>query len=154
MTTAVRGGFYEATAQHIERLPIPSATVAQKKRLGALAHASQAAAEARYKAQQEVLRRIPDLAPSPASAKLTKKLQAWHEMDFAAFAKEVEKTFKQPIPLKERNDWQAFLAEHRAVIEARSAEIRQLEAEIDQQVYGLFGMTADDIAVITDATNI
>jgi hypothetical protein len=148
MTTAVRGGFYEATAQHVEKLPIPAATSAQKQALGALAVKSQAAAEARYKAEQEVVRRIPDLAPFPATAKLTKKLQAWHELDFAVFAKEVEKAFKQPIPLKERNDWQAFLAEHRAVIEARNAEIARLEAEIGKQVYALFGLSAEEIAVV------
>lgn len=146
-TNAVRGGYYEATAQHVERLPIPAATALQRASLGALAHRSQTAAEARYKAEQEVVRRIPDLAPSPATAKLTKKLRAWHELDFATFSKEVEKTFKQPIPLKERNDWQAFLAEHRSVIEARSAEIAQLESQIDAQVYSLFGLTEDEIKI-------
>lgn len=154
MAPPVRGGFYECRVQYIETLPIPPATAAQKAALATLAEQCQMAAEARYKAEQEVVRRIPDLAPTPATAKLTKKLQAWHELDFAAFAKEVEKTFKQPIPLKERNDWQAFLAEHRAVIEARSAEIKQLEAEIDQRVYGLFGVTTNDIKVVSESKTI
>ena len=149
MAPPVRGGFYECRVQYIETLPIPPTTAAQKAALAALAEQCQAAAEARYKAEQEVVRRIPDLAPSPAAAKLTKKLQAWHELDFNAFAKEVEKTFKQPIPLKERNDWQAFLAEHRAFIEARSAEIAQLEAEIDRQVYELFGLTPDEVSIVS-----
>jgi hypothetical protein len=148
ITSFFRGGYFRMKNQFVELLPIPPATAAQKAALAALAERCQTATEARYKAEQEVARRIPDLAPSPATAKLTKKLQAWHELDFSAFAKEVEKTFKQPIPLKERNDWQAFLAEHRAVIEARSAEIAQLEAEIDQQVYALFGLTPDEIEVV------
>jgi hypothetical protein len=146
----LRGGFLRFFSQNMEVFPVPVATPEQRDALAAMAKACQAAAEARYKAEQEVVRRIPDLAPSPATAKLTKKLQAWHELDFAAFAKEVEKTFKQPIPLKERNDWQAFLDEHRAVIEARSAEIAQLESEIDQQVYTLFGLTAEEAAVVED----
>ena len=151
ITSVFRGGYFRMKNQFVELLPIPPATDAQMTALAALAEQCQTATEARYKAEQEVVRRIPDLAPSPATAKLPKKLQAWHELDFPAFAKEVEKAFKQSIPLKERNQWQAFLAEHRAIIEARSAEIEQLEAEIDQQAYALFKLTSDEIAVVEDS---
>jgi hypothetical protein len=150
VSAAMRGGEWrlELRQQYVETIPVPSASPVQKDALAALAEQCQTAAESRYKAEQEVVRRIPDLAPSPATAKLTKKLHAWHELDFAGFAKEVEKTFKQPIPLKERNDWQAFLAEHRAIIEARSAEVAQLEAEINQSVYKLFHLTDDEVRLI------
>lgn len=47
MTNYVSGGYYEATAQHVEKLPIPAATEAQKQAPCALAIKSQAAAEAR-----------------------------------------------------------------------------------------------------------
>lgn len=148
--SALRGGIWrlELREQYINTIPIPAASIDVRHAMADMARRCQVAAEARYKAEQEVVRRIPDLAPAPATAKLTKRLQAWHELDFTAFAKEVEKTFKQPIPLKERNDWQAFLAEHRAVIEARSAEISQLEAEIDKQVYSLFDLNASEINII------
>ena len=150
ISNAMRGGEWRLRlfSQYIESIPIPAATTAQKSALAALSEQCQAAAEARYKAERKVMRRIPDLSPSPASAKLTRKLEAWHELDFAAFAKEVEKTFKQPIPLKERDEWEDFLAEQRAIIEARSAEIAQLEADINQRIYNLFQLNDDDIQII------
>ncbi|TKW61103.1 MAG: type I restriction endonuclease subunit M [Blastochloris viridis] len=148
MSPPVRGGFYECRIQYMETLPIPKATKEQKAALGALAQQCQQAAEARYMAQQEVLKRIPDLAPNPATAKLTGKLQAWWELDFAAFSKEVEKTFRQAIPLKQRNEWEAYLADHRKQVGNLAHRISQLEQEINQQVYTLFGLTADDVAVV------
>lgn len=145
MTTAVRGGFYEATTQNIERLPIPPATISQKAALAALAEECQKVAEARYKAEQEVIQRISDLAQSPSTAKLTRKLLAWYELDFPDFGKEVEKTFKQPIPLKERNDWQSFFNEGKEIISRHTAEILRLENELNNIVYKIFGLNDAEI---------
>jgi len=81
-------------------------------------------------------------------AKLTGKLKAWWELDFTSFSKEIEKVFKQPIPLKQRNEWEAYLADHRQKINDLTHQITQLEQQINQQVYGLFKLTADEIAII------
>jgi len=148
MTTAVKGGYYEATAQHIEKLPIPKAKPEQKAALGELAKDCQTAAEARYTTQQAVIQRIPDLAPDAATAKLNKKLQHWWELDFPAFRTEIKKVFKQDIPLADRSDWEKFLNTHRQQITDYTNQINQLEAQINQQVYTLFGLTNDEIAVI------
>ena len=72
MAPAVRGGFHELRVQYVETLPIPPATDAQKAELGALAEAAQTAAEKRYALQQEITRRIPDLATGTAT-KLTER---------------------------------------------------------------------------------
>lgn len=149
LTTAVSGGFYEATAQHMEMLPIPPATDAQKAELAALAEATQAAAEKRFGVQQAVTRRIPDLAADPAKAKLTGRLKEWwNAPDFTAFQKEVEKALKTRIPLKERNDWENWITTSRAEIFALTAEINRLEAEINAKVYALFDLTPDEIALL------
>lgn len=148
MAPPVRGGYYECRVQYVDKLPIPKATKEQKMALGKLAQQCQEAAEARYKAQQEVVRRIPDLASNPTAAKLTGRLQAWWELDFPAFSKEVEKAFKQAIPLKQRNEWEAYLADHRKQVDELTHRIVYLEQQINQQVYGLFGLTADEVKVI------
>lgn len=148
-TTAVRGGFYEATAQHIEQLPIPDATSAQKAELAALAEACQTAAEQRYNLQQALTRRIPDLAPSGTEPKLTNKLKEWWELpDFAAFHAEVKKTLKADIPLAERNDWEDWIARDKAEIARLTAEIKANEARINAIVYQLFDLTPDEIALL------
>lgn len=147
----LRGGVWRLRlkAQYIEPLPIPTATPEQKEALGALAEAAQTAAEERYKRQQSVTRRIPDLAADPAAAKLSTKLKEWWKLsDFAAFHKEVKKALKTEIPLKDRNDWEDLLNETRDKINALTAEIAQAEAEINARVYELFDLTPEEIELL------
>lgn len=145
---AVRGGFHELRVQYVETLPIPTATDAQKAELAALAEAAQTAAEKRYALQQEITRRIPDLATGTAT-KLTERLKAWWDLpDFAAFQAEVKKALKSDIPLKARNEWENWIAENRTKIHALSAEILAVEAEINAKVYALFDLTAEEIALL------
>lgn len=146
---AVRGGFHELRVQYVETLPIAPATDAVKADVGALATAAQTAAEKRYELQQAITRRIPDLAADLANAKLTAKLKEWWNLpDFAAFQKEVEKALKAKIPLQERNEWENWITTSRAEIQALTAEIARLEAEINARVYALFDLTADEVALL------
>lgn len=146
----MRGGVWrlELRVQYVETVPIPPATDAQKAELGALAEAAQAAAEKRYALQQDITRRIPDLAAS-GSAKLTTRLKEWWNLpDFAAFQAEVKKAFKADIPLRERSDWDCWITDNRAQIHALTAEVARIEAEINARVYALFDLTADEIALL------
>jgi hypothetical protein len=54
------------------------------------------------------IRRILDLAP-PERAKLTGKLNDWHELDFVAFRKDVKRAFHADIPVRERGEWEGYL---------------------------------------------
>lgn len=63
---------------------------------------------------------------------------------------EVKKTFKQPIPVEDRNGWEKMLSTHRQQVNDLTSRITHLEAQINTQVYGLFGLTADEIRVVED----
>lgn len=146
--TGLRGGFVQLLGRYVEPVPIPPATDDQKAALATLAESAQAAAEKRYSLQQEITRRIPDLATGTA-AKLTERLKSWWDLpDFAAFQAEVKKTFKADIPLKDRNDWESWISETRQQIHAVTAEISALEADINTRVYALFGLTPDEITLL------
>jgi hypothetical protein len=145
----VIGGSREVRVQYVETLPIPPMTDAQKAELAALAEAAQTAAEERYRLQQEITRRIPDLAPAGRAAKLTERLKAWWDLpDFAAFQAEVRKALKSDIPLKDRNEWEGWIGENRAKIHALTAEIAHIEADINGMVYALFDLTAEEIELL------
>ncbi|MEA2998437.1 MAG: hypothetical protein QOK17_270 [Sphingomonadales bacterium] len=148
---AMRGGIWrlELRVQYVETVPIPPTSDAQKSALAALAGAAQAAAEERYRLQQEIVRRIPDLASAGSKAKLTERLRAWWDLpDFAAFQTEVKKALKADIPLKERNGWENWISQNRTRIHALTAEIARIESEINACVYGLFDLTPDEIALL------
>jgi type I restriction-modification system DNA methylase subunit len=147
-TTIASGGFFRMKSQYIEQLPVPAADEAQKIELAALAKAAQAAAEKRYALQQDVLRRIPDLADG-REVNLSKKLKEWWDApSFAAFQAEVKKTLKAEIPLRERNEWESWIGENRAEIHRLTLELKRIEREIDARVYDLFNLTSDQIALI------
>lgn len=142
------GGFFEIQPDGLSSFPIPPAIDAQKAELSALAEAAQTAAASRYALQQEITRRIPDLARGTAT-KLTERLKAWWDLpDFAAFQAEVKKALKSDIPLKDRNDWESWISDNRAKIHALTAEIARIENEINDKVYALFDLTPEEIALL------
>ncbi|MCA3517821.1 MAG: N-6 DNA methylase [Rhodobacter sp.] len=148
-TTAVRGGWREATAQHIEPLPMPSISDTAKSELGRLAEKASKAAQERLTLQTSLTRRIPDLSTPGRDPKPSPRLQEWWTLpDFSAFRAEVRKVFKADIPLADRSAWEDWITRDRAEIARLSAEIATAEARIDSIVYNLFDLTPDEIALL------
>ena len=145
----IRGGFHRLKAQYVETLPIPAASPAEREAIARLAEDCQKTAEARRVAQTDFCRRIPDLAPGGATAKLSTKLAEWWRLDgFRAFQAEAKKQFRQDIPLAERNAWEDWFARQKAEVDALSARLAALEAELDRAVYALFRLDTREIALI------
>ncbi len=145
----LRGGQWrlELREQYVSRLPIPDIPPDARARLGALGQTCTDAARERFAIQSAVRRRILDLAP-PERAKLTGKLNDWHQLDFAAFRKEVKRAFKADIPLRERGEWEGYLRNNATHVRELSDRIASAEREIDRIVYGLFDLTPDEIRLL------
>jgi len=145
----LRGGQWrlELREQYVSRLPIPDMTPDARTRLAALGEACTDAARRRFEIQSTVRRRILDLAP-PDRAKLTAKLNGWHELDFASFQAEVKRAFHADIPLRERGEWEAYLRDNALRVRELSDRIAAAEGEIDRVVYGLFDLTPDEISLL------
>lgn len=108
-----------------------------------LAGECQRIAETRRTTQTDFCRRIPDLAPGGATAKLSTKLNEWWKLaDFKALQTEVKKQFRLDIPLAERNAWEDWFARQKTAVDARSTRLAALEAELDRAVYALFKLDA------------
>ena len=107
------------------------------------------AAEKRRDIQNQFHRRIYDLAPGGASAKLSNKLIDWHEFEsFQAFQAEIKKQFKQTIPLEDRDAWQRLFETKQNEVAQLTHAITQHERDIDAAVYELFNLTPEEIALI------
>jgi hypothetical protein len=83
---------------------------------------------------------------------LNQKLTAWWSLDFSAFHAELQKVFKHDIPLKDRDDWEAWLVDQCTQHHRRTTEIVQLETELNAHVYALFELTSAEIATIEAST--
>jgi hypothetical protein len=154
---ALRGGEWRLRlfAENIETIPVPTPDKNTRIRLATLAKSAQRAAEARRDLQQKFRFRVrTDLAPGALSATLKGKLLDWPALDFKAFHDEIKKQFKQPIPLAERDDWQARFDADKARVAELTTEIARCEREIDAEVYRLFNLTADEIALIEGGSSL
>ncbi len=146
LSPAVQNGWHELRVQYVEQVPIPDVNEPALKRLAKQASDD---AKAQLTIQRTVYGRIrSDLG---GGRKLTRKLEAWHDLDFSAFRDEVKKAFGTEIPLKERGDWETYLAEGAAEVHRLSAEIAAAERQIDVIVYRLFDLTPDEIALLETA---
>lgn len=55
-------------------------------------------------------------------------------------------------PLKERADWETYFQAQHTEHQRLTAEIVRLETELNAHVYALFGLTAEEIALIEAST--
>ena len=151
-TVPVRGGFHQMHSQFIEQVILPDVSSADQEKLGGLVADCQRLASKRLKLQTALTRRIPDLCPPNRELKLTTKLKEWWSLsDFATFRAEVKKVFKADIPLADRSDWEDWINRDRTEISRLTAEVVQIEAQIDSIVYELFDLTPDEIALLESA---
>ncbi len=137
----------EAEIQYVSQLPKPDISEDSSVQLSSLGKACSQAALRRFRIQSEVHHRILDLAP-PDLRKLTGKLENFHALDFTGFREEVKKSFRVDIPVKERGDWEVYIAENGAGVRRLTAEIAAAEREIDATVYKLFDLTPEEIALL------
>jgi REP element-mobilizing transposase RayT len=89
--------------------------------------------------------------------KLSGKLSAWYELDFSDFIKELNKAIKAvkgaPLSKKDEFEWMELFEENKKKASALKAEIDRTDQEIDQMVYELYGLTEEEIQIVSGATS-
>lgn len=147
ITNIARGGYLRLRTEFVQQTPLPVIIKAARFQLEKLAGDCLRAAQERLKSQSAVRHRILDLAP-PERKKLSRKLEDWWTLDFAAFRDEVKRVFRTEVPVKERGEWEAYLEKNAAQVRKLDAEIEKAEREIDAIVYRLFDLTPDEVALL------
>jgi hypothetical protein len=137
--------------QYLRPLPIPDAPTPDRDAIAALALAITEQARARYAVDCSTRHRIATDLGSPGRG-LNQKLTAWWELDFPGFLGEVSKALRRDIPLRQRDDWEGWLAVRRAEHDQRTAEIVRMETELNARVYALFDLTPAEIKIIEEST--
>lgn len=146
---ALRGGKWRLRmfSDDVATLPMPRFNKANRAALARLGETCTRYAKERSKIETETRRRILDLAPAERR-KLSRKLESWWELDFAGFLAEAKRAFKVDVPLRQRGEWEEYLAESREAVRRLTAEIAAAEREIDAIVYRLFDLTPEEIALL------
>lgn len=143
MTPIASGGYYRLKSQYFERI-WPCETIELESSVNRVSTAS--AERANNIAQ--VHHRLGDLAPTAATIPA---FRDWPDLDFAGLRTLLHKRCRTDIPVRERDDWERFFETRKADVAALDACIKDAEAEINDRVYRLFDLTADEIAAIKDS---
>ena len=139
---------YRLFDQYIRPLTVPDAP--DREAIGALAQEITTEARARYTLHEKVRHRLADLGPPGAA--LNQKLTAWWTLDFPGLRRELVKVFKTDIPVKDRDEWEAWFGDQRTAHETHTAAIVTRETALNARVYDLFGLADAEIALIEAAT--
>lgn len=80
--------------------------------------------------------------------KINEKLENWYKMSFEGFVSEVKKQKGGFKDLAQQMEWQGFFKENQLKAVALKEQINQTNAEIDEMVFGLYGLSAEEIAIV------
>ena len=146
-------GYFEANKQFIAPIPIPNTS--GQKRLAALAQKLADLHSQRFAATARVQRRfVTDLPPaqliptSPLPAKLPGKLSEFHNTPVRSVMDEMEKFAKRKFKPAERENWDEYLTEAIETICSIKTKIRDAEADLNERVYKLYGLSKRQVAHI------
>ena len=82
--------------------------------------------------------------------KLSAKLENWFQITFNEFLKELEKS-KVKLTLSQKAEWEDyFLQESKKALDIKH-QIDATDKEIDQMVYGLYGLSEDEIKIVENS---
>ena len=82
--------------------------------------------------------------------KLSNKLKEFYNYDFKTFLSELKKK-KITLTLKQQDEWEQYFNEYKTEINKLQQQINQTDKEIDQLVYKLYGLTADEIKIVEES---
>ena len=123
--------------------------VDEREKLASLAMQATSTAEKRYAHHEFVRHRIrTDLGNG--KRELNQKLDRWWMTDFASFRKEVGTALGKDIPLKERSQWEEALGAWRQNHDGLTNNLVDIEEEINDRVYRLYGLSDDDVQLLED----
>ncbi|MER8453397.1 N-6 DNA methylase [Mesorhizobium sp. M1428] len=147
MAPAVRGGFREARVQYVGALPVPSKQALEEALLSPSDLAGQAS-RTLDRLILDTLHRLSDLDNRIAS---TSAMQDWPSLTFADLQARLSKRFKTSIPIAQREEWESWFETQRRQAATLRSYIADKEAEINERVYHLFGLSPTEIGALKDA---
>lgn len=79
--------------------------------------------------------------------KFSKKLENWYDHSYADFLKELKK-LKVELSLSQKAEWEDYFLQEQKKAQDLQSRIQATDKEIDQMVYELYGLTAEEIEIV------
>ncbi len=136
--------FAKISLDNLASFPIPEGSQSQRKKLAEKSKAMFAATNELTQVSQKFLKLLTN---DLGIEKISKKLTTWYELDWIGFEQELKKQ-KVKLTLAQKSEWMDFIEEQKKQAQAIVETIKSVDAEIDQIVYGLYGLTEEEIKVV------
>ena len=140
----IRGGDYHIYPEHIRNIPIPALPHEAQQPLIALADKMLSLTA---DLQKKATRFISRIKETYSPQKITQNLEAFYNLSFADFAKELAKQ-KVKLSLKQKDELEDYFSDYVKEISALREQIAATDREINAAVYALYGLTEEEIAVV------
>jgi hypothetical protein len=138
------GGYIEVKPQYFEQIPVPDLSEEFKRNLSILTNDIISKTVEKQKVQTKFNKLLSSKYPS---LKETKKLENWFKLDFYEFKKELYKQ-KVAFSLSDESEWIEYFEAQAKNFKFITSTIANLEREIDQLVYEIYGLTDDEIKIV------
>jgi type I restriction-modification system DNA methylase subunit len=140
------GGYIEVKPQYFEQIPIPESI----KNESALLEKVESQMEKSASIHTKVNRFLNRIQSNLRAEKLSKKLESFHQYDFATFVSELKKK-KIKLSLVQQDEWEDYFKAYKTEINNLQFEISKTDKEIDQLVYQLYDLTEEEIAIVENS---
>ena len=149
-SSMINGGYFLYKTDYISNLPI---ITKEKSQLISL---TKNALELNSKLSNHNERFLKYLSRSYRIEKFSKKLENWYELDFGGFIKELNKAIKkfggEKLSKSDEIEWMEIFDDKKNEAFNLIKQISEVEREIDQMVYELYGLTEEEINIVEIAT--
>jgi type I restriction-modification system DNA methylase subunit len=175
--TSLRGGFYDFRRDKVMTIPIPSSLIENESlfevKVENILDFNLNKIELNNKFQNYLKQKF-------SLKKLSKKLQNWHEIEFAEFIKELNKAIKETnkrkakeaviildeneerhettpyeiiltLTKKDEFEWMELFEDNKKKAQELQSQIDTTDKEIDQMVYELYGLTEEEIEIVENS---
>ena len=140
------GGYIEVKPQYFEKIPIKEISKKEKQPFIILAEKMLAL----NKSTSEQSQKFIELLKANFVFEPTTKLKKWYELEFIDVLHELEKGGAK-IPAKKQTEWLELFKTEKEKIKHTQAQIAATDQEIDKLVYHLYGLTAEERAIVEKA---
>ena len=97
--------------------------------------------------QEKVNKFIKRLNSSFEIEKLSKKLEAFYDLEFSEFVKELKKK-KVELSLKDQDEWEEYFDSYKEEILELKSQIDACDKKIDEMVFELYGLSEDERNIV------
>ena len=133
-------------------MPVPNAPGAERQAIANLAQTCGSVGQERYQGQVSFQRRLLQAFSGGGSGPLNQKAEAWWELSLNQLGDALKQSFKLPAnPMKNpraADEWEPYLREKQAENARLTRQLAAAEAELNDRVYRLFDLTADEIKLL------